>query len=643
VLVNRKAHRLKDNKTSPFPRNLIFFDVESRLVEDGEKTLHLPYLICAESYYQDGKGNKFEEQRHFTDTVAFWEWVIAHNRKKEALYLFAHNPTYDMVSSKGIPCLVEKGYRLSSFYNKGRTFILSFHNDQYKKSIHILNVGNFFPGTVKQIGESFGLPKLEMDYENPTIEQALPYCKRDVEIIKTAMLSWFNFCKQNDLGSFGKTFPKQALNCYRHKFMNKSIYIHNHQEACDLERACYFGGRTESFIINQKPLAESYYLDVNSMYPHVMRDFLYPNKLITYRENLTVNGLKYILGTRQICARVRLNTYHKAFPCRIAGRLIFPVGDFITNLCTEELKLAFSYEAIKEVYQASIYEEADLFSSFIDFFYKARLKAREEGNKVEDLFFKLFMNSLYGKFGQKSGEWEILGETKEQGAGYIEYYDMIEQKFYTAKYLAGTLMVKKDEKEAYDSFPAIAANITANARMTLWNYMQLAGIDNVFYTDTDSLMVNKKGYENLLAHLKPNELGKLKLEKTLKNLVIRAPKDYEHETGIARKGVPKNAKQLTSNTFLYTQWPKLSTLIRKNSIDQYYTFLQEKTLKRQYLKGWVTSTGKVKPFEITVRENQNYVIPWNETSYAREGMKLANPEQINWVSKAFKDHYLPCC
>jgi len=641
LLVNRKAHRLKDNKTSPFPRNLIFFDVESKLVEDGEKTLHLPYLICAISYYQDGKGNVFEEEKHFTDTVPFWDWVIAHNRKKEALYLFAHNPTYDVVSSKGIPCLVQKGYHLTSFYNKGRTFILSFRNDQDKKSIHILNVGNFFPGTVKQIGESFGLPKLEMDYENPTIEQALPYCKRDVEIIKTAMLSWFAFCKQNDLGSFGKTFPKQAINCYRHRFMKNPIYIHNHQEACNLERECYYGGRTESFVINQTPIPKVYYLDVNSMYPYVMKEFLYPNKLITYRENLTLYGLKYILNNRAACAKVKLKTDQKAFPCRIAGRLIFPVGEFITSLCTEELKLAFEYGAIQEVLTAAIYELQDLFSDFIDFFYHARMEAREKGNKVEDLFFKLFMNSLYGKFGQKSGEWEIIGKTKEEGAGYIEYYDNVEGKYYTAKYIAGTLMVKKDEKEAYDSFPAIAAHITTNSRVILWNYMQLAGIDNVFYTDTDSLMVNETGYLNLQAYESKNELGKLKLEKVLENLIVNAPKDYEHKAGIARKGVPKDAKQLSPNTFLYTQWPKLSTLIRKNSIDQYFTFWQEKQLKRQYLKGWVTSTGEVKPFEITVKDNQNIILPWQQTSCFKQGYQLANPEQINWVSKAFKGHYLP--
>lgn len=641
MLVNRKAHRLKDNKTSPFPRNLIFFDVESKLVESEGKTLHFPYLIYAMSYYRDGKGYIYEEEKHFTDTETFWQWVTSYNRKKEALYLFAHNPTYDLVSSKGIPYLCNQNYKLTSFYNKGRTFILSFRNPDLKCSIHILNVGNYFPGTVKQIGDSFNLPKLELDFSNPTIEEALPYCKRDVEIIKKAMLSWFDFCKSNDLGSFGKTFPKQSINCYRHRFMKNPIYIHNNQEACNLERESYYGGRTESFLINQTINQEVYYLDVNSMYPFVMKEYLYPFNLKTMRDNLTKEGLKYILQTRAITAKVTLNTSQNCFPCRISNRLLFPVGNFITNLSTEELKLAFSYNCIENVILTCIYEQNDLFTDFIDYFYQARLKAREEGNKVNDLFFKLFMNSLYGKFGQKSGGWQIEGESKPEQTGYFTWFDYDDDKLKTSKAFAGKLITKHDEKESYDSFPAISAHITANSRLILWKYIQQAKPENVYYMDTDSLMVNKEGYDNLKSEIQPNELGKLKLEKTLSNLLIHAPKDYEHTKGVTRKGIPKGYQQLKPNVFSYTQWPKLNTLIRNQNVSQYYTFVQQKQLKRQYLKGWVMSNGQVKPFELTVIEGENKIVNWYQTSYFKQNLTLQNPEQEKWVSEAFKEAYLP--
>ena len=641
MLVNRKAHRLKENKTSPFPRNMIFFDVESELIESAGKTLHFPYLIYAMSYYQQRTGKPTEEEKHFTDTETFWQWVMGKVNRREALYLFAHNPTYDLVSSKGIPYLLNYGYILTSFYNKGRTFILSFRNDDKKCSIHILNVGNYYPGTVKQIGDSFNLPKLELDFKNPTIEQALPYCKRDVEIIRKAMLTWFQFCRDNDLGSFGKTFPKQAINCYRHRFMTNPIFIHNHQEACDLERDSYYGGRTESFYINQTINQEVYYLDVNSMYPYCMKEYHYPNKLITYRDNLGKEGLKYILKNRSVCSTVTLNTNQNCFPCRLANRLIFPIGNFQTTLTTEELKQAFTYNCIENVKITSIYEQTDLFTEFIDYFYNARLKARAEGNKVNDLFFKLFMNSLYGKFGQKSGGWIIEGTAKPEETGYYTWYDDEEGKLYTSKAFAGKLITKHDDKEAYDSFPAISAHITANSRLTLWYYIQRAKPENVYYTDTDSLMVNKEGYSNLESEIQPNVLGKLKLEKILTDLHIFAPKDYEHTKGIARKGIPKEHEKLQPNVFSYTQWPKLNTLIRQDSISQYYTFIQRKTLKRQYLKGWVISSGEVKPFEMTMTEGQNRIVNWKDTSYHQKGMSLQNNSQTEWVSEAFKEAYLP--
>jgi hypothetical protein len=62
----------------------------------------------------------------------------------------------------------------------------------------------------------------------------------------------------------------------------------------------------------------------------------------------------------------------------------------------------------------------------------------------------------------------------------------------------------------------------------------------------------------------------------------------------------------------------------------------EKELKRQYLKGWVSESGRVLPFEVKVLDGKTVIVPWEETSYAKRGIRLANEAQKEWVAKEFK-------
>ena len=132
------------------------------------------------------------------------------------------------------------------------------------------------------------------------------------------------------------------------------------------------------------------------------------------------------------------------------------------------------------------------------------------------------------------------------------------------------------------------------------------------------------------------ELGFLKYEGEKAGLRIYGPKDYEWETGEKHKGVPKTAQRLSKNKWLYTFWPRISTLIRHNSLDRYFNIEMEKELKRQYLKGWVSESGRVLPFEVKVLDGKTVIVPWEETSYAKRGIRLANEAQKEWVAKEFK-------
>ncbi len=583
---------------------VIYFDVESRLIENGDRVEHEPYLVIGVFC---NRKRKSEIWHVSTELAEWWKWVTSKVYDGCKLYLFAHNVTYDFVASMGFEYLNQAGYEISNFYEKGRTFILEFQKygketrpgkREILQTITILNVGNFYSGSVAQLGKTFGLPKLEMDYEKPTIEQAIPYCKRDVEIIKLAMEAWFSFLEKEDLGGFANTVPGQAFIAYRHRFMPEGIYIHDNLEALDLERAAYYGGRVECWRIGEFT-GEFYGLDINSMYPFVMREFNYPVALERVRDTVDLQYLEDKINTgKLLIAEVEVDTMMPCFPLRIEGQIIFPIGTFRTVLSTPEIQHGLQNGYIKKVYRVAVYRGANIFQTYVDYFYTRRLDAKARQDPVHSELYKLLLNSLYGKFGQKAGGWELVGDTDRPGAGADHIVNIDDGREYYERWINGKLFRDLPETEGFNSFPAVAAHVTAYARMHLYRLMEQAGFDNLYYCDTDSLFVNREGLERLTNMLDETKLGYLKKEKEGNKLTIYAPKDYVFAGKIKHKGVslnPEMAKKTGPNTWRVLCWPHIGTLIKENSVNHYYNIWRVKELKRRYYKGYLYPDSKVYP------------------------------------------------
>ncbi|NIQ91320.1 MAG: hypothetical protein GWN93_20850, partial [Deltaproteobacteria bacterium] len=150
------------------------------------------------------------------------------------------------------------------------------------KSIVFIDLMNYFKMSLAKLGESMGYPKLHIDFNTCTTDELARYCRNDVYVMVQAWKKWTAFLRENDLGVWAPTLPAQAFNAFRHRFMSSDIMIHSHQKALDLERDAYHGGRTEVFRHGFFNTRQYYLLDVNSMYPAMMKHRLFPTALVTY-------------------------------------------------------------------------------------------------------------------------------------------------------------------------------------------------------------------------------------------------------------------------------------------------------------------------------------------------------------------------
>lgn len=596
--MRKKAHVVKDNKGNEFPNHVIFFDTETTEHNIDEKTRELRLRFGCAAYWRVGKKGRPDtyEWITFHDAKTFWDFVEKHAYDRQKLFLVAHNITFDMKVTDGFRALQNREFKLCKLINTGTRNIWKFKRD--KRVITCLDNMNFFNSSLSALGESMKIPKIEMPSMDAPFNEWRIYCRRDVEVMTKAWRVWYEFLRENDLGNFSQTLASQSFAAFRHRFMPVPICIHTNPHAVALEREAYHGGRTEAFYIGVLPEATYYYMDVNSMYPSVMQTEEYPRKLIGFRRNISTKMLGKLLEDYCIIARVTLDTHENAFSTVYNNRLVFPVGRFVTTLSTRELRYALENGFIAAIDEVAIYEKAILFRDYVDFFYTSRMKYKKEGNAEFAQCCKLMLNCLYGKFGQRQEVYTKVKDVESDEVKMWTEFDLTDNKFHSYRLLNRVLEEKTGFEEGFNSFVAVAAHVSADARMKLWEYMKKVGLNNVYYVDTDSIFTNETGYRNATLFLRDGELGYLSVKRSDTTLAIYGAKDYKFGSDQVIKGIRKGAAYLGDNRYKQDKFQGLLGAWRAGRLDRQIIQSVEKKLSRIYHKGVVAGNGLVAPFHL---------------------------------------------
>lgn len=587
--------RLRINKRLEMPRNFIFYDTETSqtLQEDGSKKHYLKLGVACFLRLPFGRNKQLEEWLHFTDTDSFWSWVESKFSSKTRIYLIAHNQQFDAPVVNLFEELPKRGWVLDYNVIDSNLFIMRFRKET--TSLVALDTLNWFKFSLKKLAEYVGLKKLEIDFKTCSDKELDVYSTNDVAILKDTMLKWLSFIRENDLGCFQTTIAGQAFTAFRHKYMKEEIFIHDFEAPTLLERESFRGGRNEAFKLGVQR-ENMTLLDFNSLYPSVMIEHEYPIKFISYVSKATKNGLYRALSNYLVIARVNVTLNEAAIGLH-KERLEFPIGTFNVALTSPELLYVIKNGTINKVYSFAIYTYAKIFKDYIEDLYRIRLEYKQEKNVVGDMMTKLFLNSLYGKFGQRVEEQELIGhsasnEISVEGGIIHETKERVRIKTFAGN----VYKVHRGEKEGTHSFPAIASFVTAYARMKLWNAMKLAGLENVYYVDTDSLIVNEEGLKGLSSIIDKEKLGFLKVEGNGTDLVIEGLKDYFFLGESKIKGVKKDATKIGLTSYKQPQFSKFRSMLMKGSLDAPVEREVTKLLRRKYLKGIVKENGDITPF-----------------------------------------------
>ncbi len=361
-------------------------------------------------------------------------------------------------------------------------------------------------------------------------------CERTSAWIERIACRLFRWVTENDLGMFRWTLASQAFAAWRHRFMQHEVICHDERQVQDFERLGYYGGRNTTYYchpITSSPLmfvdrqstttcptdyvpyGPIYHLDVTGLYPSVMRDHLYPYKLRAWHFRDGERWTQRLPNPLATMAEVVVKTKHHQYPYRVPGRTIYPHGTYRTILAGPELDAALWRGDVLAIGSWSLYDLAELFTSYIDYCYKMRLMQALVDHKVESWLWKQMMNALSGKFAQRNVGWSVVTDVAAPGA-WKQWYDLDATTGQTIQYrsVGWTVQRANDLGPAPNTLIPVSAWITSYGRLKMDDYRDIVGSGHCYYQAVDSLHISEIGYRRLLARncVDDGVLGKLRLE-----------------------------------------------------------------------------------------------------------------------------------
>ena len=560
----RVPHIIRPNASGATPQAWVVVDTETMPVRLDKTKWQHTYRLSVAALWRMQRASKVESITfaRFKDAASQVEWIASAPNSRERVGVCAHNLDYDSQVLDTNHRLPTYNYRLTRAVIESGKWVQRWQHGSRKdgkgaRSLILIDLGNFFPIPLHELAIRLGMRKGRMPDFDASDEEWFTYCENDVRIELAALRAWLDYCRENDLGYFSPTIAGQAFNAFRHRFMSHQIFVHVHADVIGLERASYYGGRCQDFWRGRAPRKPYVHADTNSMYGSVMRDELLPVKQVGHSSAVSVAALERMLETYSAIALCRVHTDVPAFPQRLGNKVRFPVGRFDTVLATPELKLAIEYGYLRSVSEVVTYEHAPIFRDYARYFWNKRLEAKRRRDEWESKTSKAFLAALHGKFGQRIFTSELIVDGVDREDEIWTEYDIEDGVWYEYRALAGRVERRIREVNGRDTLVAIPSHVAAYARVKLWRWIVEAGFENVYYVDTDSLIVSREGWERISHHVKIDALGALRIIGKSNLLYVRAPKWYRFGNEVKRAGISYDARPISFDQFEYDKFRRM--------------------------------------------------------------------------------------
>ena len=536
----------------------------------------------------------FETATWLDDSSYVWAWAVSEignednislgntidsfmnfiSKNKSSKYYF-HNLAFD--GSFLLDYLFKNGYEFiedsddkrdktftTLISDMGMFYTIEVYFSVKGKKVHkatFIDSLKIIPFSVDKIAKSFGLPisKLELDYNKPRelghelTSEEKDYIKNDVKIVAMALKVLF------DEGLTNITSASNALKDFKKGYKEirfKELFPCLPYEIDKDLRPSYKGGFTYlNPIYREKDVESGEVLDVNSLYPSVMRYELLPVGMAIPFEGKYEKDEDYPLYIQMITCSFEIK--ENMIPTIQIKGSYFLDNEYLTSsnndivclvLSNIDLDLFLEHYNVYDLEYVRGYKFKGmygLFDNYIDKWTERKIKATKEGNKGQRALAKLMLNSLYGKFAMAK-EMQCKIPYFNEDTGMIEY-KLSDIEMVDALYLPIGIFIT-----------SYARNKTIRTSQAIKSYsIEKYGKDMYCYSDTDSVHTLLPIEElTKFCEIDDVKLGAWKHESHFTKARFIRQKCYlemiDNEVKITCAGMPQSC-------YKYVEWEKFKT------------------------------------------------------------------------------------
>lgn len=331
-----------------------------------------------------------------------------------------------------------------------------------------------------------------------------------------------------------------AFRLYRREAL---VELYRFTRAEDREiRLGYYGGNTEVFVPHVK--GALYLYDINSLYSSCMKSPMPRGRPVWYTADKVKSEWETFFGFVECTIFCPSTIRYPVLPVKSGigteARQYMPIGTFRGLWFSEEIRFALrlGYE-IREIHRGFAFLSGDLFSNFVDKYYQAKSITE---SPVERKLFKLILNSVYGKIGQRLRDEYYMVLFSDDLSELAEKIEILEcqqiicesplTRYFVTFTLKPSYLLELEDKVEYSDFlirynssrclgsVAVSAAISSYGRIRQYEIIHKYK-DHVCYTDTDSFVTTVPLDEPM-----QGKLGQLRFEGCFEEGYFLAPKVY---------------------------------------------------------------------------------------------------------------------
>lgn len=557
-------HWIKPNDGTQTPRRFIFLDTESRTETTAFGERQTWRCGVANYVYWTDRGELKQRYVEYTEPEQLWADIVAHTRKRARTVLYAHNLPYDMRIANLIVGLMTVGWHLDQIRLDSRGSWSRWTSDT--KSLILCDTASIFPCEVRTLAPRVGLVKTGLP-DSEDMSAWLAHCRRDVEIITKATCEYLTWIREGNAGNWQMTGSSQSWSHWRHCFYTDRVLVHHDQEATAAERRAMWTGRAENWRWGKDDKEPLYEWDWANAYPRVARDVDVPVRLVGYTTRVPTRSLSRLWSRYCVLAEVTVTTNTPLVPTAIGDGICWPVGEFTTTLWDPELRLLVEKGAHVVVHKAYLYDKASALREWATWVLNGIHSEEVARYRWLPLVLKHWSRSLIGRFSMRYQSWQKYGVLPDErvrigtmvntDTGCVTDTMQIGRDFYTLG----------EFQEAPNSCPQITGYVMSHQRAKLWNAIQIIGAQNVFYMDTDSIVVSAYGDKCIREQNQSGDFEGLRLKGRHRGYEIYGPRAVVFGDESHFAGLPRGAQRISDTEYLGEVWTGIEHSVRKGEFD----------------------------------------------------------------------------